>query len=185
MRKALGPFAGLFLALGLVLGATASPAEAATPRTVAPAAASTLGALGAQGIVPARLLMQGSLETRVLALTNRHRRAKGCVPLRSRYSLRRSSRAHSVTMARHNEMSHQLPGEPWFSTRITRAGYRSWRVVAENVARGFDSPEEVVQAWMASPGHRRNILNCRLRDLGVGVVLSGGQLWWTQNFGRR
>ena len=186
MRKTLGPVAGLVLALGLVLGATASPAEAATPRTVAPAAAtSTLGALGAQGIVPARLLVQGSYETRVLALTNRHRRVKGCAPLRARYSLRKSSRGHSVTMARHNVMSHQLPGEPYFSTRITRAGYRPWRIVAENVARGFNSPEAVVRAWMRSPGHRRNLLNCRLRDLGVGVVLSGGQLWWTQNFGRR
>lgn len=181
MRKILGLVAGLVL--GLVLGATASPAEAASPQTAAPA--SVTFASGAPGIAPARLRVQGSFETQVLELTNRHRSAKGCAPLRSRYALRRAARTHTKRMARHNEMSHQLPGEPVFSTRITRAGYRSWRLVAENVARGFDSPEEVVQAWMASPGHRHNILNCRLRDLGVGVVLSGGQLWWTQNFGRR
>jgi uncharacterized protein YkwD len=149
---------------------------------MAPTVASTLGA---QGVVPSKLLTQGSLELRVLALTNRHRQAKGCVPLRSRYSLRRAARGHSVTMARHDEMSHQLPGEPRFSTRITRAGYRGWSMVAENVARGFDNAEAVVRAWMRSAGHRRNLLNCRLRHLGVGVVLSGGQLWWTQNFGRR
>jgi uncharacterized protein YkwD len=181
MRKILGLVACLLL--GLVLGTTASPAEAVSPRTLAPASATSLAA--APGAAPARMLVQGSLELRVRALTNRHRRAKGCAPLRARYTLRRAARTHSVTMARHDEMSHQLPGEPRFTTRITRAGYRGWSMVAENVARGFDSPEAVVAAWMASPGHRRNMLNCRLRDLGVGVVQSGGQLWWTQNFGRR
>ncbi|MFC5730380.1 MULTISPECIES: CAP domain-containing protein [Nocardioides] len=181
MQRIIGLVAGLVL--GLVLGATASPAEAATPRTVAPAAVTFTPA--ALAVTPARLRVQTSFETRVLQLTNRHRSAKGCAPLRARYSLRRSARTHTKTMARHNEMSHQLPGEPRFSIRITRAGYRSWRLVAENVARGFDSPEEVVKAWLASPGHRRNMLNCRLRDLGVGVVVSNGQLWWTQNFGRR
>ena len=47
------------------------------------------------------------------------------------------------------------------------------------------APAAVVRAWMASPGHRANILNCRLRHLGVGVALSRGQLWWTQDFGRK
>ena len=60
-----------------------------------------------------------------------------------------------------------------------------WRRVAENVAMGYGSPKAVMQAWMASPGHRANILDCRLRHLGVGVVLQGDQVWWTQDFARR
>lgn len=183
MRKILGRLSGLVLGLALVLAPGAAPAAVA-PLSAQPVAVRTMAA-PELGIAPARLLVQLLLEQRVLRLTNRHRVAKGCAPLRSNSLLRRSSRGHSVTMARHEEMSHRLPGEPRFTTRITRAGYTSWNLVAENVARGFDSPEAVVRAWMASPSHRRNMLDCRLRDLGVGVVLSGGQLWWTQNFGRR
>lgn len=162
---------GFLVILGLspLMATGASAAPAPTPKSAAQES----------------MVVERALERRVLALTNRERVAHGCAPLRDRYALRRSSRIHTVRMARHETMSHQLPGEPRFTSRITRAGYRSWTLVAENVARGFDSAEGVVQAWMESPGHRRNILNCRLRDLGVGVVSSGGQLWWTQNFGRR
>jgi uncharacterized protein YkwD len=179
MRRILGTLPLVIgLVVGLVLGATASPA-AATPTP-----SRYLAAPGAADAGPARLLVQRLLEDRVLVLTNRKRRARGCAALRGSSALRKAARTHSVTMARHNEMSHQLPGEPKFTERITSAGYRGWSLVAENVARGFPHPGAVVRAWMQSPGHRRNILNCRLRHLGVGVVLSRGQLWWTQNFGR-
>lgn len=182
-RRLAGPRAlvvvvGALLATALVAGAPTS-AGAQTP------AASTLAAATPVPLVPGRLLVQRSMENRVIALTNRQRRAHGCAPLRGRSTLTLSARRHSVTMAAANLMSHQLPGEPYFSKRITRAGYRNWRLVAENVAHGFSGPEAVVAAWMASPGHRRNILDCRLRDIGVGVVTAGGSLWWTQNFGRR
>ena len=107
------------------------------------------------------------MEDRVIALTNAQRRARGCASLRPHSYLRNSARGHTVTMALKGVMSHQLPGEPRFSVRITRAGYTNWRIVAENVARGFSGPSAVVRAWMASPGHRRNILNCKLRHIGV------------------
>lgn len=165
------------LLLGLVVSMTTAPAGSAA---VAPAPAQR-----AQDVVPTRLLVQRVLEDRVLLLTNIERRKHGCGPLRPNAALRKSARGHTVTMALNNLMSHQLPGEPFFSKRITRAGYTGWSLVAENVARGFSGPTSVVRAWMNSPSHRRNMLNCTLRDLGVGVVLQGGQLWWTQNFGRR
>lgn len=171
-----------WVVLGLVLGALPAQAVAAP---AGPSVARAVSAPGVQDVVPTRLLVQRLLEDRVLALTNVERRRHGCPALRANAYLRKSARGHTVTMALHDLMSHQLPGEPYFSTRITRAGYRGWSIVAENVARGFSGPTAVVRAWMASPGHRRNILNCRLRDLGVGVVLEKGQLWWTQNFGRR
>lgn len=171
------------LALGLVLSVAAAPADAApAPARSVPQFAPAPGALE---MVAQAGLVQRVLEDRVLVLTNRKRRAHGCGALRASTTLRKSARGHTVTMVSHNLMSHQLPGEPRFSVRITRAGYTNWRVVAENVARGFSGPTAVVNAWMASPSHRRNILNCRLRDLGVGVILANGQLWWTQNFGRR
>lgn len=170
--------------LGLVLGAAA-------PTGAAPAVAPVHGVRmaptfgGPQDTMPTRLLIQALLENQVVTLTNAQRRAHGCPALRANGYLRKSSRGHTVTMATRNQMSHQLSGEPRFTVRITRAGYTRWSLVAENVARGFSGPSAVVRAWMASPGHRRNILNCKLRDIGVGVALQGGQLWWTQNFGRR
>lgn len=179
MRRILGLL--LLLITALALGATTVPADA-TAAAASPA--QVVANPGSTDVRTARLLVQRRLEDRVLKLTNRKRRAHGCRALRASSALRKSSRRHTITMARHDEMSHRLPGEPDFTVRITRAGYRGWTMVAENVARGFGTAGSVVRAWMESPGHRRNILNCRLRHLGVGVVHSGGQLWWTQNFGR-
>ncbi len=177
----------LCLALGLSLGTTPAAARASSAPSAASVPATIPATLqpGPLAVVPSRILVQRLLEQRVLELTNQRRRAHGCTPLRHSVPLRRAARGHTVEMALAGVMSHQLPGEPKFSTRITRAGYTGWRLVAENVARGFSGPAAVVRAWMNSPGHRRNILNCRLRDLGVGVVLQDGQLWWTQDFGRR
>ncbi|HWJ68362.1 MAG TPA: CAP domain-containing protein [Nocardioides sp.] len=188
MARTLGLLPRLALALvpGLVLGLALSTVPAQAGAAPTPASTARLApAAAVQGVVPSRLLVQRLLEDRVVALTNVHRRARGCAPLRTNAYLRKAARGHTVRMALREVMSHQLPGEPRFTTRITNAGYTRWRRVAENVARGFAGPRDVVRAWMQSPGHRRNILDCRLRDLGVGVVLRDGQLWWTQNFGRR
>ncbi|GAA1508022.1 CAP domain-containing protein [Nocardioides humi] len=168
------------LALGVALLAPSTPAEAGTGTT----AAAVLRP-ASPGVVPARKLVQRVLEDRILELTNEQRVLHGCRALAPSKQLRKAARKHTVSMAVAGEMSHRLPGEAAFSTRITRAGYRDWRLVAENVARGFGSPEAVVDAWMDSPSHRRNLLNCRLRDLGVGVALQDDQLWWTQDFGLR
>lgn len=170
--------------LGILLGVAAPTGATAAPQpTHAVRHSPATG--GLQATVPTRLLVQRLLEDQVVSLTNVQRRARGCPALRSNAYLRKAARGHTTRMALKGVMSHQLPGEPRFTVRITRAGYTRWNLVAENVARGFSGPTSVVRAWMNSPGHRRNILNCRLRDIGVGVVLQGGQLWWTQNFGRR
>ncbi|MBM7517838.1 CAP domain-containing protein [Nocardioides nitrophenolicus] len=139
----------------------------------------------APDVVPTRKLVQRDLEDRVVQLVNEQRAGNGCRALKPAKQLRKAARQHTIAMARAGVMSHQLPGEAKFSTRITRAGYRGWRLVAENIARGFSSPESVMNAWMNSPSHRQNILNCRLREIGVGVVLDADQLWWTQDFGLR
>jgi uncharacterized protein YkwD len=56
--------------------------------------------------------------------------------------------------------------------------------VAENIARGQRDPAAVMSSWMNSDGHRRNILNCRLRHIGVGLAYgSNNSPHWTQDFG--
>lgn len=173
----------LFLAMAVTLGVVIAPTTSSTPITaalVSPAAAGTT--------TPARIiepLVQLLFERRVLALTNQRRAAAGCRPLVLNTNLRRAAREHARAMARARTMAHQLPGEPSLARRLTIYDYLHWSVAAENIAAGYLLPINVMNAWMRSPGHRRNILDCRLKELGVGVVLYGLRLWWTQDFGTR
>jgi uncharacterized protein YkwD len=122
-----------------------------------------------------------ALEQRVLALTNTQRGKHGCAPLRGNSRLANAARAHSTDMAVHKYFDHnsQDGTSPW--TRIKRAGYT--QPGAENIAMGQPTPAAVMQSWMNSPGHRANILNCKLKALGVGVHTGSGGPWWTQDFG--
>lgn len=97
------------------------------------------------------------------------------------------ARAHSLDMAVHGYFSHTgLDGsEPW--DRMSAAGY-DWMAAGENIAAGQPTPESVVSAWLASPGHCQNIMNDRFTEIGVGyahVAASTYGHYWTQNFGRR
>ncbi|WP_408897286.1 CAP domain-containing protein [Nocardioides sp. R1-1] len=159
------------LLAALLGGQTTVPAPPPAPGQPAPA--------------PIPMAVHPSFEDRVVAIVNRRRAAAGCPAVRSHAKLRRAARTHSVGMAQYRTMTHFLPGEAGLGERVSYAGYDGWRRLAENVASGFDSPRGVMQGWMRSPSHRRNILDCRMRHLGVGVVVQGSQLWWTQDFGRR
>lgn len=83
---------------------------------------------------------------------------------------------HSVKMAGGAGLTH----DGW-DTEIRAAGYTGGSI-AQNIAYGY-SATEVVDGWMASAGHRANILNPAYRDIGVGCVNKNGTLWWTQDFG--
>ncbi len=136
---------------------------------------------------PARVLGDQAVEvspamaSRVVTLTNAARAKRGCGPLRTDGRLTASARAHSLEMARSGKFSHESPGgeSPW--DRMERAGYRAG--AAENIGRGYTSPEEAVRGWLDSHDHRQNILNCRITSIGVGVVAGPGGPWWTQDFG--
>jgi uncharacterized protein YkwD len=68
---------------------------------------------------------------------------------------------------------------------MRRAGYDG-RMMGENIAAGQTSAAAVMDAWMNSPGHRANILNCGYREIGVGLYRGGSmRFYWTQNFGSR
>lgn len=121
------------------------------------------------------------MASKVVSLTNSARAKKGCRPLRIDTGLTRSARAHSLEMARSGRFAHDSPdgSSPW--ERMERAGYQAG--AAENIGRGYTSPEEAVSGWLGNPAHRQNILNCRIRAIGVGVVHGPGGPWWTQDFG--
>jgi uncharacterized protein YkwD len=62
--------------------------------------------------------------------------------------------------------------------RAEEVGYSS-NGFGENIARGQETPEEVVAAWMNSSGHRANLLNASWKDIGVGFEND----YWVQTFG--
>ncbi|WP_434445965.1 CAP domain-containing protein [Lentzea sp. E54] len=124
----------------------------------------------------------------VIALTNAERAKAGCPALRQNAALSTAAQRHSQDMAAHNFMSHTGSDGSNFVTRIERAGYTRWTRAAENVAAGQRSAADVVRSWMNSAGHRANILNCNLRDIGVGHQYRQSTTYghyWTQNFGTR
>ncbi|SDF37182.1 CAP domain-containing protein [Pseudonocardia oroxyli] len=117
---------------------------------------------------------------RVVALTNEARARAGCDPLTSDARITAAARDHSADMAAHGYFAHDSLDGRDFADRLRAAGYPD--PGAENIAMGQRSADEVVAAWLDSPGHRRNIEDCSLRTIGVGYEPSGD--YWTQDFGR-
>ncbi|MFB0630055.1 CAP domain-containing protein, partial [Streptomyces sp. AB3(2024)] len=145
-----------------------TPAKTSAPRPAAPAPAPAPAGVAGQ----------------VIALVNSERAAAGCGPLKEDAQLRSAAQGHSEDMAQRDYFSHTDPdgGDP--GTRTTAAGYR-WSTYGENIAKGQQTAQDVMDAWMKSPGHRANILNCSFKDIGVGMRPGAGGPWWTQNFGAR
>jgi uncharacterized protein YkwD len=85
-------------------------------------------------------------------------------------------------MAARNFFDHNNPDGKSPFDRMTAAGYR-YRMAAENIAAGYATPQAVVDGWMNSPGHRANILNCGLTQIGVGYATGGSyRTYWTEDF---
>lgn len=156
----------------------ASRGQARTTATKPPVATTTTAAAK-----PAAQPNTSTAESQVAVLTNAQRKTAGCANLTVNAALAKAARAHSLDMATRGYFSHTSPDGTLFSDRITTAGYR-WSLAAENIASGQATPAEVTTAWMNSPGHRANIVNCGLREIGVGLAANAsGTLYWTQEFG--
>lgn len=118
-------------------------------------------------------------EKKVVELTNAERAKAGLAPLEIYEPLMKVAQQKSDDMAAKNYFSHTSPtyGSPF--DQMKAAGI-SYRAAGENIAQGQRTPEEVVQAWMNSEGHRANILNGSYTHIGVGYVADGN--YWTQQF---
>jgi uncharacterized protein YkwD len=120
-----------------------------------------------------------SLGEQVVALANAARAEAGCDPLRIDARLTAAAQAHSDDMAAQDYFAHtSLDGRSAWD-RMLAAGYP--RPAGENIAQGQRSASEVHDAWMGSPRHRDNILECSFTAVGVGV--DTGSWTWTQDFG--
>ncbi|MER5210745.1 CAP domain-containing protein [Streptomyces sp. NPDC002838] len=117
----------------------------------------------------------------VLKLVNEERSKVGCSPVSANSALAELAQDFSEDMAARGFFDHTDPdgASPW--DRAAKAGITD--LGGENIARGQADAAAVMEAWMNSPGHKANILNCDFKTLGVGVHMGAGGPWWTQNFG--
>jgi uncharacterized protein YkwD len=109
-----------------------------------------------------------ALERSIVDQTNAERKRYGLPSLAVDYQLVESARRHCSWMTRYARLQHvRLP-------------------VGENIAMGYRTTQEVLRAWMHSPGHRANILNRSYRSIGVAAnPTSGGTMYWCQQFRRK
>lgn len=114
--------------------------------------------------------------------SNRERAARRLPPLRWDATLARAAREHALLMARTGAISHQFPGEPGLSTRISQAGAR-FTLVAENVG-DAESVQNLHTAWMKSPPHRANLLHPEVDAVGIAVAERNGLLYAVEDFAR-
>jgi len=159
----------------------ASPTDPAspTPAPTTPAASPTTKRPPATPTQPAG---NAGAEAQVLQIVNAERAKAGCKPLTMDSRLTTAARLHSADMAARHYFDHTTPEGVSFAKRITDAGYR-WSAAAENIAAGQQTPAKVMEAWMNSPGHRANILNCGYVNIGIGLAVGGRTPYWTQDFG--
>ncbi len=123
-----------------------------------------------------------TLESQVVAATNTARTKAGCKKLTTSPALTKAARGHSSDQAKHRYFSHTGRNGSTFTARVKAAGYAP--AVGENIAWGYADTTGVMTGWMNSPGHRKNILNCKATKIGVGVARdTNGTIYWTQEFG--
>jgi len=175
--------------------AAAAAAVATALALLAPAAApADDGCPGADAVVPAQ--DPDALAGPTLCLLNAQRAAAGLDAVSLRPALTGAAVGFSVQMVGRSFFAHRAPGGPDLVARLRQAGYLGPRtatwIVGENLAwaRGPSAtPRGIVAAWMASPGHRSNILEPDYRDIGIGVVAgtpgdAGNGVTVTTDFGR-
>lgn len=108
-------------------------------------------------------------------------------PLTLDAQLNTASDQHAVDMATYNYFSHtgRDNSQPW--DRMTRAGY-VWRAAGENIAAGYTTTRAVVDGWLRSEGHCKNIMSANFKNVGVGygyTTISTYKHYWVTDFGTK
>lgn len=122
-----------------------------------------------------------ALGNATVCLVNKVRTSRGLPALRRTKHLNQFATGFSRRMVRSNFFAHDVPGGPTFAQRARKSAYAraaKRMSMGENLAWGaahLATPKSIVSAWMASPGHRSNILRRKFRDIGLGVVKGAPQ----------
>lgn len=132
--------------------------------------------------IPLKSKEDVSIENQVLQIVNQERSKQGLQPLTLNWELSRVAKIKSQDMRDRNYFNHQSPtyGSPFDMMRNFGISYKS---AGENIAAGQRTPQEVMNSWMNSSGHRANILSSSYTQLGIGYVAGGSYgTYWTQMF---
>lgn len=119
---------------------------------------------------PGILGISSSIDQRnLIDLTNKERSKVGLPPLAENQALDQAAENKAKNMFAENYWAHYSPSgkDPWGF--ITGSGYK-FSYAGENLARNFYNSGDVVNAWMASPTHKDNIVNSHYQDVGIAVV---------------
>lgn len=135
-------------------------------------------------------MQNAQFEREVLKLTNDFRQKNGLKPLVIDQNLEKAADQHTQDMAKQDFFSHTGKNGSSPSNRAKNSGYES-TFVGENIAAGYRTPKQVVDGWIASPGHRANMLNTNYNEIGIGyynLQNDTGSVnynnYWTQVFGK-
>ncbi|MFQ6960725.1 CAP domain-containing protein [Clostridium sp. D5] len=116
----------------------------------------------------------------VVNLVNQERSKAGLSPVKADTSVQAAAQVRAKEIE--TSFSHTRPDGSSFSTALTQQGV-TYRGSGENIAWGQKTPEQVMNGWMNSEGHRANILNKNYTTIGVGLHQNAsGTNYWTQLF---
>jgi uncharacterized protein YkwD len=159
---------------------------------VVAAAIPALHSTSAQGATASCTLGAGwpganvSLAQQVVALVNQHRASLGLAGLQNDQALTDSAAWKASHMANYGYFDHNDPAPPVARdpfTRMTDCGYSAGGAEGENIAFGQADANDVMNAWLNSPGHKANIEQPSFRSIGVGAATAAnGQIYWVQDF---
>jgi uncharacterized protein YkwD len=135
--------------------------------------------VGASTVAPIPVA-QGALHPvqALLVQVNGARSEVGLGPLDMDVRLMRVAQVQSGALAARGRLSHDVGGS--LDQRVSRLGFRYW-MIAENLAAGIADPARVVDSWLHSNGHRRNLLQPGAKVAGIGYVPRGKRYghYWT------
>ncbi|MFQ3545946.1 CAP domain-containing protein [Halobacillus rhizosphaerae] len=123
--------------------------------------------------------VNGAFQEQVVQLTNKARKKQGLSALKIDPQVAKVAQTKANDMAKNNYFSHTSPtyGSPF---QMMKQFGVSYHIAEENIAAGQQTPDEVVKAWLNSPGHRKNIMNKNVTHIGVGYAADGSN--WSQMF---
>ena len=125
----------------------------------------------------------GQMRDQVIAWINAERQAHGLKTLRPSGVLQNAATSHACDMAEARTMAHRVPGGPSFVQRLRGSGYR-FRAANENIAMtSSNSVQQVASLWRNSPHHFDNVLDPKVREVGVGIAQIGDKVYWVTNAG--
>ncbi len=119
-------------------------------------------------LLPNTAYLSGITSEKIIELTNKERQKRNLPPLTVNQLLTKAAYQKANDIFKFQSFQHNINGRK-FSSWIKNAGYE-YIYVGENLAIDFVTSEGIIDAWLKSPSHRKNILNAEFKEIGVAVL---------------